>query len=145
MARPHHLDAHFASALYHRIEIIHLEPQQHAITVGSVRTIADRAVMMFRFKAVQLQDEPAILHQLLILLAAVPTAATQQALIPQAAAFDIRDADEGLGAHGSDANGCAALANRSNDTSEAATSDVSVLGVRELAPAFSDARFASLA
>ena len=116
MARQHHLDSHFARALHHRIEIIHLEPQQHAIAVGFVGTIADRPVMMFHFKAMQLQDEPPVLHQLLILLAAVRTAATQQALIPPAAGCNIRDANERLGAHGSYANGCAALANRCDDT-----------------------------
>ena len=75
--------------------------EQHTITVGCVGAIADWAVMMFDRKAVQLQYERAILHQLLILPAAVPPAATQQALIPPAAGFDIRDTDERLGAHGS--------------------------------------------
>jgi hypothetical protein len=50
---------------------------------------------------VQLKNEPAILHQLLILAAAVSPAAAQQALIPPAAGFDIRDTNERLGAHGS--------------------------------------------
>jgi len=91
MAGQHDLDAHFGSALHYRFEVIHLEPEQHPIPVGSVGTIADGAVMMFDFKAVQLQDERAILHQLLILPAAVSPAAAQQALIPPAAGFDIRD------------------------------------------------------
>jgi hypothetical protein len=54
---------------------------------------------MFDVETVQLQDEAAILHELLILPAAVCTAATQQALIPPAAGFDIRDTDERLGTH----------------------------------------------
>jgi len=49
----------------------HLEPEQHTITVGSVGAIADGAVMMFDCKVVPLQDKRAILHQLLILHAAV--------------------------------------------------------------------------
>ena len=100
MARQHDLDAHFGSALHYRVEVIHLEPEQHTITVGPVGAIADGAVMMFGFKAVQLQEEPAILHQLLILPAAVSPAAAQQPLIPPAAGFDIRDTDERLRAHG---------------------------------------------
>jgi hypothetical protein len=56
--------------------------------------------MVFDVKAVQLEDERAILHQLLIVSAAVGPAAAQQALIPTAAGFDIRDTDERLGAHG---------------------------------------------
>jgi hypothetical protein len=54
---------------------------------------------MFDVKAVQLQDELAILHELLIVPAAVSPAASQQALIPPAAGCNIRDTDERLGAH----------------------------------------------
>ena len=101
MAGQHELDAHFGSALHDRVEVIHLEPEQHTITVGPSGAIADGAMMMFDFKAVQLQDEPAILHQLLIFAAAVTATAVQQALIPPAAGFDIRDTDQRLGAHAS--------------------------------------------
>ena len=104
MTGQHDLYAHLGSALHCRVEVIHLEPEQHTISVGSVGAIADGAVMMLDFKAVQLQDELAILHQLLILPAAVNAATAQQALIPPAAGFDIRDADERLGAHGSYTN-----------------------------------------
>jgi hypothetical protein len=75
MAGQHDLDTHFGSALHYRVEIIHLEPEQHTIAVGSVGAIGDGAVMMLALKAVQLQDEPAILHQLLVLPAAVNPAA----------------------------------------------------------------------
>ena len=101
MTGQHDLCAHFGSALHCRVEVIHLEPEQHTISVGSVGAIAEGAVMMLDLKAVQLQDELAILHHLLILPAAVSSAAVQQALIPPAAGFNIRDADERLGAHGS--------------------------------------------
>jgi hypothetical protein len=99
MAGQHDLDVHFGSALHYGIEVIHLKPEQHTIAIGSVGTIADGAVMMFDFKAVQLQNELAILYQLLILPAAMRAAAAQQALIPPTAGFDIRDTDERLGAH----------------------------------------------
>jgi len=112
VARPHDLDTHFDTAPHYRVEVIHLEPEKHTIAVRSVGAIADGAVMMFDFEAVQLQDEPAILHQLLILAAAVNLAAAQQALIPPAAGFDIRDTDEGLGAHGRYLNRLPALASR---------------------------------
>jgi hypothetical protein len=126
MARPHHLDAHFARALHHRVKVIHLEPQQHPITVRFVGTIPDGAVMMFDFKAVQLQDEPAILHQLLILLAAVPTVAAQQALIPQAAGLYIRDTNQWLRAHGTYLGGTSALRSRREDTSEVVNEAVEI-------------------
>jgi hypothetical protein len=48
---------------------------------------------------VQLQNQRAILHQLLIGAAAVSSAATEQALIPAAAGFDIGDTDKRLSAH----------------------------------------------
>jgi hypothetical protein len=57
MARQHDLDAHFDSALHYRVEVIHPEPEQHTIALGSVGAIADGAVMMLDLKAVQLQDE----------------------------------------------------------------------------------------
>jgi hypothetical protein len=55
MARPHHLDAHFARALHHRVKVIHLEPEKHTIAVRFVDAIPDRAVMMFDFETVQLR------------------------------------------------------------------------------------------
>ena len=104
MAGQYDLDAHSGGALHDRVEVIDLEPEQHTISVGSVGGIADGAVMMFDFKAVELQDELAILHELLVLPAAVRPLAAEQALIPPAAGFDIRDTEERLGAHGSYAN-----------------------------------------
>ena len=101
MARQHDLDAHFSGALHYRIEVFHLEPKQHTIAVGSVGGIADRAVMMFDFETMQLQDEFSILDQLLILPTPVSPAAAQQTLIPLTAGFNIGDTDERLGAHGS--------------------------------------------
>jgi hypothetical protein len=134
MARPHHLDAHFSGALHHRVEIIHLEPQQHTIAVRSIRAIADRAVMMFDFKTMQLQYEPAIFHQLLVLSAAVSPAATQQMLIPPAAGFHIRYTDKWLWAHDSYLDGTPAFTSRRKDTSDAAREAVAISeGVRQLA------------
>jgi hypothetical protein len=69
-AGQHELDTHFGSALHDRVEVIHFEPEQHTIPVGFAGAIADGAVMMFNVKAVQLQDERAIFHQLLIVRAA---------------------------------------------------------------------------
>ena len=101
MAGQDELDAHFGGTLHYRVEVLHLEPEQHTIAVGSVGAIGDGAVMMLDFETVQLQDELAILHQLLILLAAVSPAAADQPLVPLAAGFDIGDTDERLGEHGS--------------------------------------------
>ncbi len=99
MAGQYDLGAHFSSTFHYRVEVINLEPEQHTITVGSISAIADEAMIVLDFKTVQLQDERAILHQLLILPAAVSAAAAQQPLIPPATGFDIRDTDEGLRTH----------------------------------------------
>jgi len=104
MAGQHDLNAHFGGTLHHRVEVIHLEPEQHTIAIGSVGAISYGAVMVLDFKAVQLQDERTILHQLLILPAAVSSSAAEQALIPLAAAFNIGDTDERLRAHGPQLN-----------------------------------------
>jgi hypothetical protein len=100
MAGPKHLDTHFGGALHDRVEIIHFEPKQQPIAVGPVGAIADGTVMVLGFKAVQLQNEGAVLYQLLIFCAAVSAAAAQQMLIPAAAGFDVGHTDERLRAHG---------------------------------------------
>jgi len=100
MARQNDLDAHFAGALHDRVEIFHLKPEQHAIAVRLVSTIADWAVIVFDFKTVQLQNELTVLHQLVVVASAVGAAAPEQALIPSAAGFDVGDADKRLRTHG---------------------------------------------
>lgn len=57
MTRHDNLDRHLSRALHHRVELIHFEPQQHAISVWLIITVADGAVMVFHFEAVQLQYE----------------------------------------------------------------------------------------
>lgn len=75
MAGQNELDAHFGGALHDGVKVIDLEPEQHAIAVGLGGWIANWAVMMFDVKTVQLQDETAIFHELLIVAAAVRAAA----------------------------------------------------------------------
>jgi len=89
MAGQYELDVHFGGALHDGVEVVHLEPEEHAIPVGAVGCIPDWAVMMLDVKAVQLQDELAILHELLIVPAAVSAAAAEKSLIPPAAGCNI--------------------------------------------------------
>lgn len=100
MARQHDFNVHLEGTLHHRVEIIYLEPEQHTVAIGSVGAIADGAVVVLDFKVVQLQDERAVHHQLLILLAAVSPTTAQQALIPAAAGFYICETNERLRTHG---------------------------------------------
>src|SRR3569833_3605922 len=55
--------------------------------------------MVFHIKAVQLQDELTVLHQLFVEASAVSAAAPEQPLIPSAAGFDISNADQRLRTH----------------------------------------------
>jgi hypothetical protein len=61
-------------------------------------------VVVLDGKAVQLQDERSIVDQFLLVAAAMSSATAEQALIPAAAGFNIGDADERLGTHGSQRN-----------------------------------------
>jgi hypothetical protein len=51
------LDAHFSGTLYDPVKVVNLEPQQHAVSVWLIITIADRTVMVIHFEAVQLKDK----------------------------------------------------------------------------------------
>ena len=101
MPRHNNLNLHLCRTLHDSVEVVHFEPKKYAIAIRPVGAIGNRPVMMLNFEAMQLQDQRSILHQLFILLAAVRATATEQALIPAAAGFDIGDTDERLRAHGS--------------------------------------------
>lgn len=92
MARQDNFGSKFLSTEHRSINIFHLKPEQHPIAVGKVR-IANSPVMMLHFPMVQLHDQFAIGHQLLIMASAVAALAPQQALIPAAARFDIPNTD----------------------------------------------------
>gem|GEM_PF-4812521 len=100
MAGKNNLDTHFGGTLHDSIKIFYLEPEQYTIAIGFVVTIANRAMMVLHFKAVQLENKLSIFRQLLILLAAVAAATIEKALIPAAAGFDIRDTNQRLRTHG---------------------------------------------
>jgi hypothetical protein len=60
------LHSHFSRALHDRVKVVYLEPQQYTVSVRLVITIADRAVIVFYFEAVQLKNKLAIRDQSLI-------------------------------------------------------------------------------
>jgi hypothetical protein len=55
-----YFDVHFGCALHDRFKIVNFEPEQHSVSIRLVIGIADRAVMVFYFKAVQLKHEAAV-------------------------------------------------------------------------------------
>ncbi len=95
----HDLDAHFSGALHDPVKVFDLEPQQYAVSVWLIITIADRTVMVFYSEAVQLKDNLAIEEQLLVFRAPVTAPAAQQTLIPSAACFHIGHGDQRLRTH----------------------------------------------
>jgi hypothetical protein len=99
MSRYDNLDAHFRSPLDHRVEVVHFEPQEHAVAVWFILAIANPAVMVFHFEAVELKNQLAIRDQLFVRGASVIALAAQQTLIPPAAYFHIRNCDERLRTH----------------------------------------------
>lgn len=60
MLAQHNFHAHLGGALHHGVKVVHFKPEQHAVSIGLVTAVADRAMMVFNFKAVQLQDQLAI-------------------------------------------------------------------------------------
>jgi hypothetical protein len=99
MPRHDNLDTHFSRPLHDRFKIVHLEPQQHPISIWPIVAIADRAVMMFHFEAVQLKDKLPIGNQLFICGATMIAQASQKALVPSAAGFHIGYSDQRLRTH----------------------------------------------
>jgi hypothetical protein len=99
MPRHDNLDAHLGGTLHDRVKIVNFKPQQNAVSVGSIVSIADRTVMMFYVEAVQLKDEFAIRNQLLISSAAMIASTPKQPLVPFAACFHVRYRNQRLRAH----------------------------------------------
>jgi hypothetical protein len=94
-----YLHAHLSRALHHRVKVVHLEPQQYAISVWLIITITDQTVMVFYFEPVQLKDKLVIRDQLLIFRAPMIAPAAQQTPTPSATCFHVGYGDERLRTH----------------------------------------------
>ena len=83
-----------------RVEVIHVEPQEHTVAPRPDVWIAQRAVMVLDLPAVQLEDEPSVaVDQPFIVGSAVVAARPEQPLEPCTGGFDIVDCEEWLWAH----------------------------------------------
>jgi len=97
--REHHFRLHLCSALRRLVEVVHLKPEQHSITIRLVCSIGDWPMMMLRREAVQLQNQMTLVNELVVVRAAVRAPAPQQPLIPLAARLNIRHANQRLYPH----------------------------------------------
>jgi hypothetical protein len=98
MPRLNHLDLHFLRARHGRLEIVKLEPQEHAVAMRQI-LVTDWTVIVSHIPAMQLQDQPSTRGQTLVLGSSVCTSTTKQTLIPATARFDIVHANQRLWAH----------------------------------------------
>jgi len=98
MARQDNLRLEFLSTNYGGVKVLDLKPQQDSISMSQFR-IPNGAVMMIDVPAVQLQEQLAMRHQLLVLASAMAALASQEPLVPATARFNISNTNEGLWSH----------------------------------------------
>ena len=98
-----HLGAELTGAFDGRVEVIHLEPQEHAVAVRAGVGVADGAVVVLYVPSVQLEHELLMGDQPLVLRSPVRALAVEQPLVPATAGLDVPDGDERLRSHGADA------------------------------------------
>ncbi len=98
MPRQHYLRPEFLATDYGGIEVLHFKPQQHSIPMGQFR-IPDGAVVMGNVPTMQLHEQLAVRHQLLVLASTMAALASQKTLVPTTARFDIANTNQGLWTH----------------------------------------------
>lgn len=74
-----------------RVEVVDLEPEEHAVAVRPVSRVADRPMTVLHLEAVELEDQHTVRAEALVLPATVGALASEQSLVPLAARLDIRD------------------------------------------------------
>jgi hypothetical protein len=99
MPRHHNFGLQFLGAGNGRVEVVELKPEENAVSVWFKIWVTDGTVVMLHFPFVQLQDQPTIRNQTLILRAAVRALAAQKTLIPATARLNVAHADERLWTH----------------------------------------------
>ncbi len=94
------LHAHGFRSCRGSIEILHLEPQEDAVSVGLKRRIADGSMVMLDIPSVELEDQPmVVINKALVFSTAVRASASEQTLIPAARRFDVINANQWLWPH----------------------------------------------
>jgi hypothetical protein len=99
MTRQDDLRLHFGGPGDSGIKVVKFKPQEHAIAIGPVIGIPNRAVVVFDLKAVQLEDQHSPRNQPLIIRPPVRALTAEEALIPPAARFNVGHCDEWLRTH----------------------------------------------
>jgi hypothetical protein len=99
MACPYHVRPHLGGTLDGIVEIVDLKPQEDAIAVRLVFAIANRSVRVVALEAMQLQNEPSLRLESLVLRTTVRTPAAEKSLIPSATGFHVGYRDKRLRSH----------------------------------------------
>src|SRR5580704_18064861 len=81
------------------VEVVDLEPERDAVSVRARRGLTDLPMVVLYLERVQLEDEPPVADEALILVAAVVTRAAEQPLVEAAASLHVGDRDQRLRAH----------------------------------------------
>jgi hypothetical protein len=87
-------------ACHGRVEVLHLEPQQHAVAQGPDIGLAQRTVVVLDFPTVQLEHESSVvIDQAFVVRSAVVAPSSEQVLEPLARGLDVVDCEEWLCTH----------------------------------------------
>ena len=99
MAWQDDLSLQVLSACHGRVEVVDFKPEEHAISVRLDVWISNRAMMMLDLPSVQLQNQPAVRNEPLIVRPAMRTLTAQEPLVPAAARLNVTRANERLWTH----------------------------------------------
>lgn len=75
------------------VEVVEFEPEEDAVAVGFGAGVADGAMVVLDGPGVELEDESAVVDEALVFGAAVVASASEEALVPATAGFDVLDGD----------------------------------------------------
>jgi hypothetical protein len=98
--RQDHVRPQLLRPLHGVLEVIDLEPEEHAVAAARIVGIADPPVVVGFLPAMELQHELAVVLQPLVVGTSVRAPAAEQPLIPAAGRLHLGGTDQRLGSHG---------------------------------------------
>jgi hypothetical protein len=99
MARQHHFDLEFACSEHGSLKIIDFKPKKDSVASAWIIDITNPSVVVILLPPVQLQHQPSVDFQSLIVWATMRAVAVEKPLVPPTAGFDIICANQRLRPH----------------------------------------------